>query len=174
MCFSVYVDSQGDRKMDHAGLKTLWRISGFLELSGEGGLSASGRWHTEEQLIVYLADCPAGALVERIVHMTDMVEDAFLPRFYQLLKVSVPDELSIRSLKELAPTDWKENLEYTRQLGDAWLASRETALARVPSAIAPYTWNYLLNPEHPDAKKVKIVDKLKERFDNRLFRFGAR
>jgi RES domain-containing protein len=155
-------------------MTTLWRISGYLDLSGEGGLDASGRWHTEGRLIVYLADCPAGALLERIVHMTDMLEDAFLPRFYQLLQISVPDDIAIKALSSFAPADWKERPEFTRNLGDAWLASRETALARVPSAIAPNTWNYLLNPEHPDAKKVEIAEIIKERFDNRLFRFGAR
>ena len=64
------------------------------------------------------------------------------------------------------------DLKFTRQIGDAWLASRETPLARVPSAIAPQTWNYLLNPEHPDAKQVQVAEVIKERFDNRLFRFG--
>jgi len=154
-------------------MTTLWRISNFVDLSGEGGLSASGRWHTEGRLVVYLADCPAGALLERIVHMTDMVEDAFLPQFYQLLKVAVPDELVIKQLNTIAPVDWKKHTEFTRAIGDAWLASRGTALARVPSAIAPQTWNYLLNPEHPDAKQVTIAEVIREQFDNRLFRFGA-
>jgi RES domain-containing protein len=62
----------------------------------------------------------------------------------------------------------------TRRIGDEWLASLETPLARVPSAIMPRTWNYLLNPEHPGAKQVQIAEVIKERFDNRLFRFGAR
>ena len=155
-------------------MTTLWRISGYADLSGEGGLGASGRWHTEGKPIVYLADCPAGALLERIVHMTDMVEDANLPRCYQLLKVSVPDELAIKPLNALAPADWKERFELTRAIGDAWFASLESPLARVPSVIAPHTWNYLLNPEHPDAKQVQIAEVIKERFDNRLFRFGAR
>ena len=106
--------------------------------------------------------------------MTDMYDDAFLPQFYQLLKVSVPDELAIKSLNALAPTDWRERPEFTRAMGDAWLASLETPLALVPSAIAPQTWNYLLNPEHPDAKQVTVAKAIKEQFDNRLFRFGAR
>ena len=155
-------------------MTTLWRISNFVDLSGEGGLGASGRWHTEGRLIVYLADCPAGALLERIVHMTDMIEEAFLPHFYQLLKVTVPEELAIKPLHTIAPTDWKERPEFTRGLGDAWLASQETSLARVPSVLAPQTWNYLLNPEHPNAKQVQIGEVIKERFDNRLFRFGTR
>jgi RES domain-containing protein len=50
----------------------------------------------------------------------------------------------------------------------------ETQLARVPSVIAPQTWNYVLNPAHPGAKQVQVAEVLKERSDNRLFRFGAR
>jgi RES domain-containing protein len=155
-------------------MTTLWRISNFVDLSGEGGLGFSARWHTAGRLIVYLADCPAAALLERIIHMMDMYDEAFLPRFYQLLKVAVPDELGLKQLNTIAPVDWKEHPEFTRAIGDAWLASLETALARVPSAIAPQTWNYLLNPEHPDAKQVVVAEVIKERFDNRLFRFGSR
>jgi RES domain-containing protein len=155
-------------------MTNLWRISNYDDLSGEGGRIGSARWHTAGRPVVYLAETPAGALLERIVHLTDSNEDGFLPRFYQLLRVSVPDEVAIKQLNGLFPTDWKQNLELTRRIGDAWLVSKETPLARVPSAIAPQTWNYLLNPEHPDAKQVVVAEVIRERFDNRLFRFGAR
>jgi len=155
-------------------MTNLWRISNYLDLSGEGALGTSGRWHTEGRLVVYLADCPAGALLERIVHLMDRNQDGILPQFYQLLKVAVPDEHGLKQLNTIAPVDWKERPEFTRNLGDAWLASMETPLARVPSVIAPQTWNYILNPEHPDAKQVVVAEVIKERFDNRLFRFGAR
>jgi RES domain-containing protein len=104
----------------------------------------------------------------------DRNEDGILPRFYQLLKVAVPDDLEVKQLNAIAPTDWKERPEFTRNLGDAWLASQESTLARVPSVLAPQTWNYLLNPEHPEAKKIEVAEVIRERFDNRLFRFGAR
>jgi len=155
-------------------MTSLWRISNYLDLSGEGALGTSGRWHTEGRLVVYLADSPAGALLERIVHLMDRNQDGILPQFYQLLKVAVPDEHVIKQLNTIALVDWKERPEFTRNLGDAWLASMETPLARVPSVIAPQTWNYILNPEHPDAKQVVVAEVIKERFDNRLFRFGAR
>jgi RES domain-containing protein len=112
------------------------------------------------------------ALVETLVHLE--VESEETPDFYTLLKISVPDGLSIRSLNPPAESDWKHNLELTRRLGDAWLASLETSLARVPSVLAPQTWNYLLNPEHPDAKMIEVAEVIKERFDNRLFRFSSR
>jgi RES domain-containing protein len=104
----------------------------------------------------------------------DLDEDDELPLAYQLLQISVPDEIGAKQLNTLAPTDWRERLEFTRSVGDAWLASVETPLARVPSAIVPRTWNYLLNPEHPDAKQLEVAEVIRERFDNRLFRFGTR
>jgi RES domain-containing protein len=155
-------------------MTTLWRISNYLDLSGEGASVASGRWHTKGKLIVYLAENPASAMLERIVHLMDRNEDGILPHSYQLLQIAVPDDLATKQLNTLAPTDWNEQIEFTRSLGDVWLVSQETPLARVPSVIVPRTWNYLLNPEHPDAKQVVIAEAIRERFDNRLFRFGSR
>ena len=153
-------------------MTTLWRISDYIDLNGEGGRKAGARWHTAGSRIVYLAESPMAALVETLVHLE--VESEETPDFYTLLKISVPDGLSIRSLNPPAESDWKHNLELTRRLGDAWLASLETSLARVPSVLAPQTWNYLLNPEHPDAKMIEVAEVIKERFDNRLFRFSSR
>src|ERR1035437_2377555 len=149
-----------------------WRISNYLDLSGEGGRKADARWHTAGSKVVYFAESPMAARVETLVHLDVDSEDT--PDFYTLLRISVPDDLAIQLLDPPAATEWKQDLELTRRLGDAWLAALETPLARVPSAIAPHTWNYLLNPDHPDAKQVQIAEVIKERFDNRLFRGGAR
>jgi RES domain-containing protein len=150
----------------------LWRISNYVDLSGEGGRKASARWHTAGSRIVYLAESPTVTLVETLVHLDVDPEDT--PDSYTLLKISVPEGLPVQSLDPPAGAEWKANLELTRGMGKSWLASSKTALARVPCVIAPHTWNYLLNPEHPGAKDVKIAEVIKERFDNRLFRFGAR
>ena len=158
--------------MIEARQKTLWRVSNYIDLSGEGGRKASARWHTAGSRVAYLADSPMSSLVESLVHLEVDSEDT--PDFYTLLKISVPDGIAVRQLDPPAGTEWKEDLELTRRMGDAWLASMETPLARVPSVIAPHTWNYLLNPEHPDAKQVQVAEVIREQFDNRLFRFGAR
>jgi len=155
-------------------LTTVWRISNYADLSGKGARGASGRWHTLGSLVVYLAENPASAMLERVVHLTDRNEEGILPRFFQLLQVSVPDEIRIKPLSALARVDWKEHPESTQPIGDAWLASLETPLARVPSALVPRTWNYLLNPVHPDAMQIQIVEVINEHFDNRLFHLGSR
>lgn len=111
-------------------------------------------------------------MLERLVHLLDT--EGELPRTYDLLRVEASEELASKDLLPLADVDWKNRLDVTRQIGEAWLAARETPLARVPSAIMPHTWNILLNPEHPDAKKLEVAEVIRERFDARLFRFGTR
>ena len=46
-----------------------WRISDYIDLSGEGGRKAGARWHTAGSRIVYLAESPMAALVETLVHL---------------------------------------------------------------------------------------------------------
>lgn len=154
---------------------TLWRISKHPDLTGAGGRIGAGRWHSRGKPVVYLSETPAGAMLETIVHLIDLnrEERGNLPSFYDLIKVSVTDEISTKSLNTLATVGWQSRIELSQKIGDTWLASMETSLARVPSAIMPYTWNYLLNPAHPDAGRVEITEVIHERFDNRLFSLGS-
>ncbi len=146
----------------------LWRISNHHSLTGEGGLHYSARWHTAGLPIVYLASSPAGAMVEVLVHL-ELQEDE-LPPSYTLLKIDTPASIAIEEIRVPAKDDWKANLSVSRKLGDEWLRIANTALARVPSAILPNTFNYLLNPLHRDAKKIRIFKATRAAFDPRLLR----
>jgi RES domain-containing protein len=141
----------------------LWRISRHRDLSGAGGLRAPGRWHERGLPIVYLAESPAGALLEACVHTS--AND--VPPSYTLLAVSVPSRISLQATDALL-ADWTRHLELTRELGSAWLRSMESALLRVPSALVPATFNVLLNPLHPDAGHVRIEAAYDYPFDRRL------
>ena len=151
----------------------LWRISNFADLSGEGGLLASGRWHSRGHRIVYLSDHPASALVEVLVNLEIDSDD--LPQSYQLLTVEVPDDVTYASIDPSAvPADWRTDLASTRALGDQWLRANERALLRVPSAIVPLASNWLLNPAHPDVSRIGIGDVIRAPFDPRLFKAAER
>jgi RES domain-containing protein len=139
----------------------LWRISAFNSLSGEGGLYYSARWHTAGHRIVYLAESAAGALVESLVH-TELNERSW-PRFYDHMQIAAPDDIEIETLNLPVGHDWKRLLIITRGLGDEWLNSKRTALARVPSAILPNTWNVLLNPEHLAGGQIRIIETTRSR-----------
>jgi RES domain-containing protein len=153
-------------------MRTLWRISNHADLGGWGGEKFESRWSSLGRRVVYLAESPAGAMLEVLVHLKD--RDDQLPATFSLLEIESPDDSPAQELLPLAAAPWKEKPESTRRIGDTWLSSRQAPLARVPSAIMPRTWNYLLNPEHPEASRTLVISVIRERFDNRLFRFGAR
>ena len=147
----------------------LWRISNYADLLGTGGMAASARWHTAGKPVVYLAESPSSALLEILVHLE--VDEQHRPDRYQLLKVEVDDRVSTQelSLADLPPS-WDGDEQITQPIGDKWLVESASALLRVPSAITPETWNWVLNPRHPDANKVTIIAKGKHPYDRRLFR----
>jgi RES domain-containing protein len=143
---------------------TLWRISPFHDLNGQGGLLFSARWHVAGIPVVYLAESPAGALLE--VCANTSAED--LPPTFTLLKI----EGSGRSVAEIGladlPRGWVSQRELTQQMGVEWLESRRSALLRVPSALVPETTNYLLNPLHSEAALLRIERSYEYPFDLRL------
>jgi RES domain-containing protein len=143
----------------------LWRTSNYADLSGRGGLQAAGRWHTRGKRIVYLADHPASALLEMLVHM----DRDLIPATYRLLRVVVSETVAIdRVGNDVLASDWRTQPALTRQIGDEWLDRSSTALLQVPSVIVPLGKNFLLNPAHPDAAKVAIADVVNAPLDPRL------
>ncbi len=145
-----------------------WRISNYADLTGAGGMLASARWHTAGRPIVYLAETPAGALLEVLVHLE--LDEAHRPATYQLLRVEAPDNVAVQrlDLASLSP-EWRGKESETQGKGDLWLRAAESALLAVPSAIVPETSNWLLNPRHPDAALLRITHKLAAPYDARLF-----
>jgi RES domain-containing protein len=149
----------------------LWRISNHADLTGLGGERLKGRWHTRirGKRIVYLAEHPAVALIENLVSLDG--DPQFFPDTFQLLNVSAPNAIPATDLTrtQLAEID-PEDITYTQAIGDAWLTSRTSALLRVPSIPSPESWNYLLNPLHPRASKLKLEWAGHIAYDKRLFR----
>jgi RES domain-containing protein len=142
----------------------LWRISKHLELNGRGGFTIAGRWHHAGTPVVYLAESPAGALLETCVHTS--AND--IPPSFTLLKIVGPDlPFEAIELSGLKP-GWPGHVEVTRDLGSEWLKSGAAALLRVPSALVPETANFLLNPIHVDAGLFQIKESFLFPFDARL------
>jgi RES domain-containing protein len=146
----------------------LWRLTKYASLSGEGGRLYAARWNSAGAPIVYLAQSPASAMVEVLVHLEIAGDET--PTDFLWLRVSVPDKLRIHAIHPPTGEAWMSDMRLTRRLGDEWLASQRSALARVPSALLPHTNNYLLNPLHPDAKRVKIAAIETAVFDTRMLR----
>src|SRR6266702_733196 len=148
-----------------------WRISNYPDLTGYGAELFAGRWHTaaEGKRVLYLAEHPAVALIENLANLRG--NPGFFQHHFQLLEISshsktLPKTLSPKQLATIDP----DNPKTTQALGDAWLTARTSALLRVPSIPSPESWNYLLNPLHPDAVALKLDWAKHLAYDKRLFR----
>jgi len=85
----------------------------------------------------------------------------------------VPDRLA-RSVVRVGdlPSDWPAHPPPTElaDIGAEWLRQERTAILVVPSAVVRQELNYLLNPRHPDFRRIKIQAPIPFRFDERLWK----
>lgn len=138
-------------------------------LSGSGASMAKGfRWNSFNTKLVYTAESRALATLEISVHL-DLAEDLPNDRYY--VEINIPDNLLILEVKiEDLPNDWnsKPSSLTTQIIGDDFVFESGAAILKVPSSIVPQEFNYLINPNHPDSKKIKVTSKTSMQFDSRF------
>lgn len=133
---------------------------------GEGARQFPGRWNNRGTPMVYTASSQALAILEIFVHCES--EDLIHNRFITI-PLSIPDDC-ILTLSNDLPKDWHTHPASisTRKIGDKWIADKASAVLSVPSVVAPLEKNYLINPKHPDYKKINIHAPMPFEFDQRL------
>lgn len=149
---------------------TAWRIikakhqcSAF---DGEGARLYGGRWNTKGVPMVYVAESLALASLEIIIHLP---ADELLKKF-----VRIPVKFSPKLVSEVdmvsLPDGWVSDPApgFTKLVGNRWIKDQESVVLKVPSAIIPEEFNYLINPLHPDFKKISIGSPVAYFFDPRL------
>lgn len=138
-------------------------------LTGIGASLAKGyRWNSFNTKLVYTAESRALSTLEVSVHL-DLSEDLPTDRFY--VEIEIPDEITIQEVRiEDLPEDWfsKPPTIITQTIGDDFVLQNESAILKVPSSIIPQESNYLVNPNHLDAKKIKVISTSSMNFDSRL------
>lgn len=135
--------------------------------SGEGGLHGDGRWHHRGRRIIYAAEHLSLAMLEILVHLD--ATSGIQPYVSWVIEVPTGAWKTVRDL----PPDWRERVERTRSLGDAWLESGSPPVLSVPSAVVPGERNCLINPRHPEFSLAWIVSGPEPvTFDPRLTRSG--
>ena len=138
-------------------------------LQGIGAAYTEGfRWNSLNTFLVYTAESHALATLEVSVHL-DLNEDLPDDRYY--VEIEIPESIPILeiSMEDLSEGwDSRPPVLETQYIGDDFVVSGEAAVLKVPSCIVPQEFNYLINPSHPDASKIKVVSTVRMRFDPRL------
>jgi len=69
------------------------------------------------------------------------------------------------------PTNWRSIAAYSnlQSIGSDWYTAQKSLLLKIPSAIIPFEYNYMINTEHKDfLSKVSLVRTEEYFWDSRL------
>ena len=150
---------------------TVWRLvtARFAKpaFSGEGARLYGGRWNRKGVPLVYTSASQSLAMLEMLV------QDEPLRARYVMIGTRIPKGVTIDRIKaEDLPSDWREVAarEKLQNIGTKWAAKRSATVLAVPSAVVPSETNYLLNPLHPDFRRIKTGRPQKVVTDPRLLK----
>src|SRR6187551_1956662 len=124
-------------------------------LSGIGASKQGGRWNSPGTEIIYTSANRSLAMTEVVVHFAI----GSIPDGFMMMTIEVPDTISLREIDILSlPAKWNQfpPLKATQSIGDLFIKEGKACLLKVPSAVTTGDFNYLINPVHPDFKKIKI------------------
>lgn len=128
----------------------------------------AGRWNEKGEEVIYSASSRSLACLENMVHKSGRGGTVT----YRTMVIYIPDTLAIEQLNiQDLPDNWNQNplCRECQQKGSEWYNSKRTSVLKVPSAVIPNEFNYVINVWHPEFKQIKLVDSLPFIFDRRLF-----
>jgi RES domain-containing protein len=136
---------------------TTWRIvkAKYAEdaFSGIASRKHGGRWNPPGVAVVYTSDSPALATLELLVHIeSDVLNDFALIScsFHEALIDQVDSARIPDNFRAVPPP------AALQQIGYEWVTNGSSPVLKVPSAVVPEQFNYLLNPEHPDFRSIDV------------------
>ncbi|MEO7119549.1 MAG: RES family NAD+ phosphorylase [Ginsengibacter sp.] len=138
-------------------------------LSGKGAALKGARWNSIGVELIYTASNRSLSMAEVAVHFTL----ATLPGDYMMITIFIPDNISIQkfNISDL-PTNWNTfpHPSTTPSIGDKFITDNKFCVLQIPSAVTQGDYNLLINPNHPDFKRIKIIAIDKFPFDKRIFK----
>ena len=136
------------------------------DISGTGTKLYGGRWNSKGIAMLYASEHISLSVLEMLVQnrFTDFATDL------NLIHLAFADTLSVKEVKNSKlKTDWINDFDYTRFMGDQFIKTGTHAILKVPSAVIKEEHNFIINPSHSDFKKIKITKTVSFSTDKRLF-----
>jgi RES domain-containing protein len=147
-------------------VKTKYVASAF---SGDTAMRYGSRWNRPGVAMVYTASSLSLAVVEHFVNIDSPDYKIKLSS----ITAAIPDVVQIEDLNiSSLPPDWaaKPPADSSKDIGSQWILGAKSAVLKVPSVAVQGEWNYLLNPAHPDFRKIKIHTPVSFSFDERMWK----
>jgi len=148
----------------------VFRISAEKYSSSLTASGSANRWNEDSQYVIYTGSSRSLSSLELVVHRSSIKPTIT----YKVMIIYLPDKEGFYQqvlIKEL-PISWRSITAYStlQKIGSKWYTSKESLILKIPSAIIPQEYNYIINTTHPDfSTNVKLVDVEDYFWDSRLF-----
>lgn len=136
------------------------------DLTGEGARLFGGRWNNKGTACIYTSQHRSLCVLEYAAHLgTDDLLPGLCFTEYDLPN----DSWKVIAEKDL-PADWAAvpAAASTKLLGTALLQDKNILAFRVPSALLPAEYNFVLNPAATVFKKIKLIGTQPFTLDKRI------
>lgn len=137
------------------------------DLSGKGAELVGGRWNSKGVAVLYTSPGIALCTAEVAVHLPLGI----MPDDFVLVMIEIPDTEVYELQENELPLNWDSfpHQTSTQQIGNAFASLGRYLAIKVPSAAVQGEYNYIINPRHPEAAKMRVKKVRPYRFDKRLF-----
>ena len=131
--------------------------------SGEGAARTEGRWHAKGQEVIYASEHFSTALLEKLAQF-----NGYLPPNQHFLEIEIPVGTTYEVVTKDSCPGWLRAAA-ARKVGASWYAAKRSAILIVPCFVARMERNVLINPSHPDSKRIRPRLEEPVVWDARLF-----
>jgi len=130
---------------------------------------SANRWNMRGQQVIYAGGSRSLSTLELVVHRSTIAP----PVPYRVMVISIADDdrLVYTLRTSDLPANWRTLEAYSelQKIGGHWYSGQQSLVLRVPSAVIPFEFNYVINAEHPDFdSNVQLVRTEAYFWDDRL------
>jgi len=137
------------------------------DLSGQGAKLYGGRWNKKGTEMLYFSIQLSLCVLEVLVHFNS----SLMPKDLWYLEIELEDDYisKMPSLKKISEHLRDNPPHYsTMEFGSQWIEKNKSCALLVPSAILPLEKNVIINPNHLDWTKHKVIKKGLLELDSRV------
>ena len=134
---------------------------------GEGAFRYGGRWNSPGTRLLYASASLSLAVLEMLVHLN--TEELMSAYSFASLRFDEKLVMPVGDFQKL-PSKWSDSPVplAVQEIGDQWARSNASAVLKVPTSLLPGEFNYIVNVEHPEFRRIKLGRPETFIFDKRL------
>jgi RES domain-containing protein len=136
------------------------------DLSGIGAKLSGGRWNPRGMPMLYTSANSSLAILEKLVH----IDIDLLPTDLYITELEVPSNSIQKIMIKALPKNWDTypSPDILKEIGRKFIVENKYLLLEVPSSVNANEMNYLINVDHKDFSKIKVMRNYLFKVDTRL------